>query len=127
MKLKYDGRAHERSFTKSDFKSVGLKNGTALKFNEDNNYIAEVDDEVAAWLLANEAPDFREATEKDEEVQDTSRPGAVPRALKAVIVSEDEDELELADSDDATRTGPQAGQGPSGGVKKAGASSTRRT
>jgi hypothetical protein len=119
MKLKYIGLSHERSFTKADFDRHGLDGGAAVRFNERNNYIAEVDDSVANWLIANEAPDFREATEDDETTPDMTRVGATMRT--SGMVAPKGDAFDAPIGDDASTPHKSSGTG-----KKASASSTTR-
>lgn len=109
MKLKYTGRAHERSFLKSDFTGVGLENGAAVKFNAGNNYVAEVDDEVGAWLLEVESDAFREATREDETEEDLTRASAAPRGMRAAFAESSGDE-----SSESVRTRLGAGGTTSG-------------
>lgn len=88
MKIKYEGRSHERSFTKADFVRHGIENQGAVQFDASNNWVAEVSDEAGHWLIENEVavevgtgartPEFREATEEDETIQDMTRVGSTP-------------------------------------------------
>lgn len=106
MKLKFTGPAHNRSFTKADFSRHGIDQ-EAVKFNADNNFVAEVSDEAGAWLIENEAPEFRVATDDDETEQDLTRVGTPSRAMGKLPAS-------VADSIGASGSGPQAPATPAG-------------
>lgn len=118
MKLKYTGQSHNRDFVKADFARHGIDDQGAVHFNVDNNFVAEVSDTAGTWLIANEAPEFREATEEDETVQDLSRVGTQPRAMGKLPDA-------VADDVDASSSGPESDEAGSGGRARGRASTTR--
>lgn len=102
MKLKYNGPAHVRSFTKADFTRHELEGGAAVTFEAKNNWIANVDDEVGEWLKANDR-EFVEATDEHLTTPDTARVGS-PGIVKSA-----NSEALLASSDDDQAEGPSPG------------------
>lgn len=121
-KLKFTGRAHERSFVKGDFTKHSVDDGHAVKFNVDNNFVAEVSDGMAEWLLANEGAEFHEATEEDEKEQDLTRVGTPARAMagkgRAVTDDGDDDDsignVSLGAVEDSSGTAGRSGRGSTG-------------
>lgn len=114
MKLKYTGLSHERSFVKGDFTRHGLEGDDvgAVKFNAGNNWIAEVPDAVGEWLIENEAPEFREATEEDEVEPDMTRVNSLsrPRGKRsdAAGLTEGSTESDLGEPGPAGKTAKKA-------------------
>lgn len=87
-----------------------------MKFNGDNNWIAEVSDEAAALLQELFPGDFREATEDDASEPDLSRSGSVvkPRRLRAAegdtVAVEHEDSGDPVGESSASTRSSRAGK-----------------
>jgi hypothetical protein len=59
----YVGTPHSRVIRASDFKSMDVgANDDKVSWEPKNKHVAEVSDEAAAWLLENEAGDWKDVT-----------------------------------------------------------------
>lgn len=62
----YVGTPHSRVIRASDFKSMDVgANDDKVAWEPKNRHVAEVSDEAAAWLLENEAGDWKDVTKTD--------------------------------------------------------------
>jgi hypothetical protein len=65
MELKYVGTSDDHTIRTKDFASIGVDDHEEVVWSRKNNYIAEVSDEAAEWLLKNMKSDFKAATEAE--------------------------------------------------------------
>lgn len=65
--LKFTGSAHVREISAKDFATIGFEDADALKIDRRINPVAEVPDDIADWLLANEKGDWKEVNDEQAE------------------------------------------------------------
>lgn len=60
--LKYTGEVDEREIDANAWKSVNVEDQGMVRWNQDNNFTAEVNDAAAQYLLDNDSGNFTDAT-----------------------------------------------------------------
>jgi hypothetical protein len=72
--IKYTGNSDVRELTSSDLSQLGLDDQPDLTFDQDNNKIAEVDDDVADALLKITPREFASLVEEELAEDDAETP-----------------------------------------------------
>ncbi len=90
VQLKYTEPNTTRSISKADFGKLGVEDQGAVKWDESNDFIAEVSDEAARRLLETHPEQFKAATDSE---------------LKALGEDDDESTSDASESPDAPESG----------------------
>lgn len=131
--LKYTGSSHVQSFVKADFQRHEVEDQGAVKWDGDNNWVAEVSDDAAELLFDQFPREFREATEEDISTPDLTRVGSKPKtafgkAARAAARAKVE-QVDASTADQSLGEGVRTSQGSAGstGTSTGGRSRARST